>query len=252
MISYQSLINKIINFYDNHLQVKKVGSDFREQLENFATKDEKYPLVYICPVDAAPTEMGFTTEINLEIYCFDIIQKDRANINVILSDCHLILNDLYNWFLNSNDYSFDIVGVPTMTPLNNDLLDYAAGWVMTVTCSINNYTDCQVPLKEEPQPINCDCIKVTYQLVGEEPVTVDVVWNGVSENNGKKVYFITIGSYTYFLLWYTFDSLRWIFINDSLNIIETSLYEDTTCPYGTYTIEESSIFESFVVSECID
>ena len=54
MISYQSLINKIIYFYDNHLQVKKVGSDFREQLENFATKDEKYPLVYICPVDALP------------------------------------------------------------------------------------------------------------------------------------------------------------------------------------------------------
>ena len=34
MISYQSLINKIITFYDNHLQVKKVGSDFREQLED--------------------------------------------------------------------------------------------------------------------------------------------------------------------------------------------------------------------------
>lgn len=163
MISYQSLINKIIDFYDNHLQVKKVGSDFREQLENFATKDEKYPLVYICPVDALPSEMGFTTEINLEIYCFDIIQKDRANINVILSDCHLILNDLYNWFMNSNDYSFDIVGQPTMTPLNNDLLDYAAGWVMTVTCSINNYTDCQVPLNPAPQPINCnECIKVTF------------------------------------------------------------------------------------------
>ena len=145
MISYQSLVNKIINFYDNHLQVKKVGSDFREQLENFATKDERYPLVYICPVDAVPSEMGFTTEISLDIYCFDIIQKDRANINVILSDCHLILNDLYNWFQNSDDYSFDIVGVPTLTPLNNDLLDYAAGWLMNVTCSINNYTDCQVP-----------------------------------------------------------------------------------------------------------
>jgi hypothetical protein len=145
MISYISLVNKIIDFYDNHLQVKKVGSDFREQLENFATKDEKYPLVYICPIDSIPSEMGFTTEISLEIYCFDIIQKDRANINVILSDCHLILNDLYNWFLYSDDFDFDIVGQPTMTPLNNDLLDYAAGWMMTLTCSINNYTDCQVP-----------------------------------------------------------------------------------------------------------
>jgi hypothetical protein len=89
--------------------------------------------------------MGFTTEISLEIYCFDIIQKDRANINVILSDCHLILNDFYVWFTDSNDYSIDIMASPTMRPLNNDLLDYAAGWVMTVTCTISNYTDCQVP-----------------------------------------------------------------------------------------------------------
>ena len=29
MISYISLVNKIIDFYDSHLQVKKVGSDFR-------------------------------------------------------------------------------------------------------------------------------------------------------------------------------------------------------------------------------
>jgi hypothetical protein len=145
MISYQSLINKISTFYNNHLQVKKVGSDFVEQLPNFATKDEKYPLVYIAPIDATPGVEGFTTDIQLEIYCMDIIQKDRANINVILSDCHLILNDFYVWFTDSNDYSIDIMASPTMRPLNNDLLDYAAGWVMTVTCTISNYTDCQVP-----------------------------------------------------------------------------------------------------------
>jgi hypothetical protein len=32
MISYQSIVDKITTFYDNHLQVKKVGSDFKEQL----------------------------------------------------------------------------------------------------------------------------------------------------------------------------------------------------------------------------
>ncbi len=42
MTSYQALINKIEAFYNAHLQVKKVGSDFAEQMPNFATKDEKY------------------------------------------------------------------------------------------------------------------------------------------------------------------------------------------------------------------
>ena len=54
MTSYQALINEITAFYDNHIQVKKVGSDFKEQMFNFATKDEKYPIIYIVPVSALP------------------------------------------------------------------------------------------------------------------------------------------------------------------------------------------------------
>ncbi len=78
MISLQSTINKIIAFYNSHLQVKKVGSDFKEQMTNFATKDEKYPLVYVVPTGVTPYEN--VTIFNLELYCFDIIQMDRANI----------------------------------------------------------------------------------------------------------------------------------------------------------------------------
>ena len=146
MTSYQSLLNEIITFYDNHIQVKKVGSDFKEQMFNFATKDEKYPIVYIVHVSSLATEN--TNDFVLEIYCFDIIQKDRENINVILSDCQQILYDLYTYFINSTNYAFDLVDTPTFEPLNNDLLDYAAGWVMSATFAVNNWTDCAVPLKQ--------------------------------------------------------------------------------------------------------
>jgi len=144
VISYQALVNEIIAFYDAHLQVKKVGSDFKEQLFNFATKDEKYPIVYIVPVDSIPTDN--TNDFTLEIYCFDIIQKDRANINTILSDCHQILMDLYlNYTFSLDDRDFDVVGFPSLIPLNNDLLDYAAGWLMTITFTMDSWTDCQIP-----------------------------------------------------------------------------------------------------------
>jgi hypothetical protein len=92
MISYQSIVDKITTFYDNHLQVKKVGSDFKEQMVNFATADEKYPIVFVVPTGATPGEN--VTVFNLEIYCFDIIQMDRANITTILSDTQQILQDL--------------------------------------------------------------------------------------------------------------------------------------------------------------
>jgi hypothetical protein len=126
------------------MQVKKVGCDFKEQLFNFATKDEKYPIVYIVPVDSLPQEN--VTMFTLEIYCFDIIQKDRANITTILSDCHQILNDLYlNYTLSLTDTDFDVEGLPSFVPLNNDLLDYAAGWLMTITFVLPSWTDCQIP-----------------------------------------------------------------------------------------------------------
>ena len=144
MISYQALTDEIIAFYNAHLQVKKVGTDFKEQLFNFATKDEKFPLVYVVPVDAIPTEN--TTDFTLEIYCFDIIQKDRTNITTILSDTQQILNDLYlNYTFSLTDTDFDVVGSPSFIPLNNDLLDYAAGWVMTITFTMPSWTDCQIP-----------------------------------------------------------------------------------------------------------
>lgn len=145
MISLQSTINKIEAFYNSHLQVKKVGSDFKEQMTNFATKDEKYPIIFIVPVSVSNTEN--TNIFTLDIYCFDIIQKDRANIITILSDTHQILMDLYNYFTFSNDLSMDVSGIPSFTALNNDLLDYAAGYVMTITLEVDNWTDCDVPLR---------------------------------------------------------------------------------------------------------
>ncbi len=143
MISYQLIVDKITTFYNNHLQVKKVGSDFKEQMVNFATKDEAYPIVFIVPTGATPYEN--TTIFTLEIYCFDIIQMDRANITTILSDTQQILQDLFLEFTFSDDYDFDIDGQPTFIPLNNDLLDYAAGWQMNLSVVINSWTNCQVP-----------------------------------------------------------------------------------------------------------
>jgi hypothetical protein len=54
--------------------------------------------------------------------------------------------DLYlNYTFSLNDRDFDVVGVPALVPLNNDLLDYAAGWLMTITFTMDSWTDCQIP-----------------------------------------------------------------------------------------------------------
>jgi hypothetical protein len=180
--------------------------------------------------------------ISLEVYCLDIIQKDRANITVILSDCHQILVDLINYFNFGNDYSFDIVGSPSITPLNNQLLDYAAGWVMTLDVDISNWTNCQVPLKL-PVVVGCETISVTYTLDGGEPVTVEVESGGVV--NERPYYLFQLIDSTNFAV--VFIEGRWV-SGIPATTIEAELDTDTSCPFGIYTVKKSSLLESFEVN----
>ena len=94
----------------------------------------------------------------------------------------------------------------------------------------------------------CDCIKVTYQLIGEEPITVEVKSSGIL--NGKPYYEIVIieGESPSVLAWDNTGEHPDSWELDSDNI--PYLNEDTPCPFGVYTIEEGSIFEAFEVSEC--
>ena len=168
--SYTILKDRIQIFCDNHYQIKKFGGEFQAELNNFATKDEKYPILYISPVNQRIFEN--TTEFDMDVYCFDIIQEDRANINTIVSDTNLILNDLYNYYKEGYDDAVDVIGSPYLTPLNNQLLDYAAGWVMRITFTVNNYTACQIPFIDGiPYVVSNDCQTDFFKYLTCETVT---------------------------------------------------------------------------------
>ena len=144
MTSYITLLSKIEAFCNAHLQIKKYGGEFREQMPNFSTKDEKYPIVYVTP--NGDVEDLNTNQFTVDIYCVDIIQKDRANLNTILSDTQLILKDLFVYYRNDNDTELDVIGTASMSPLNNLDSDYVAGWLMSITFEVNSYGDCAIPM----------------------------------------------------------------------------------------------------------
>jgi hypothetical protein len=89
---------------------------------------------------------------------------------------------------------------------------------------------------------DCECIKVTYTLIGEDPVTVEVEYlDGeyrIINILGDGLDLIIDGG----------DGSFWYSIYEDNQ--QTLLEETTPCPFGTYTIEESSIFESFEVEPC--
>jgi hypothetical protein len=99
----------------------------------------------------------------------------------------------------------------------------------------------------------CDCISVTYTLVGEEPVTVEVESSG--EYNDKPLYDLSFISTNLILIWFSaYGPYTNIWAVETVSTIEgtiESLFEsENECPFGTYTLEEGSIFEAFSVSEC--
>ena len=94
-------------------------------------------------------------------------------------------------------------------------------------------------------PNDCDTIQVTYALIGEEPVTIEVSASGIE--NGKNYYNFTIGLNNC-QLEYLDGQWRLIIFEVGLQAV---LSEDIDCPFGTYnTNAEDSIFESFAV-DCV-
>jgi hypothetical protein len=103
-----------------------------------------------------------------------------------------------------------------------------------------------------PTPIGCDCISVTYQLDGEDPVTVEVESSGMSF--GKPSYLLDIGielpCYLSFNIIGEYP-FQWELTNDTFRVIDVPhLNSNTPCPFGIYTIEEGSIFLAFKVEPC--
>lgn len=176
-ISYINILQTIESFASAHLQIKKFASDFPAQMPNFATKNEEYPILFVSPTNSIFQENSNRYEI--DVYCFDIIQSDRENINTILSDTNLILNDLNRWMLDGELFGIDNVSTSEATPIDNSLLDYAAGWVMRMTFETDTYGVCEIPFSDSPVVItevnNIVYSKyLTCKTLSECPTIIDI------------------------------------------------------------------------------
>ena len=116
-VSYKKILNAFEDFATSHLQIKRFESEFEEQLPNFATEKENYPILFVSPNSSIFDENA--NQFTVTVSCFDIIQKDRSNINTILSDTNTIMNDVYRWFKDGEVLGIDVIDdAPNATPIN--------------------------------------------------------------------------------------------------------------------------------------
>ena len=172
------MLNAFESFSNAHLQIKRFASDFPEQVPNFGTEKENYPILFVSPNNTIFDENA--NQFTVDVYCFDIIEKDRININTILSDTNTILNDVYRWFKDGEIFGIDVItDTPTCTPINNGLLDYAAGWQMSITFVVDTYGICEIPFNESPVVITevCDIVYSQYltcETLADCPTIIDI------------------------------------------------------------------------------
>jgi hypothetical protein len=144
--SYITVKNALEQFAENHLVIKRFKTSFFEQIDNFSTADNTFPILYVVPSDV--TFEQYTDRFFFRIYCVDILQKDRSNESAILNDTLLTLRDLYNW-LKIADNGLNVLSTARAIPVNNFLVDYTAGWYLDVEVEgLAESNDCSIPFTD--------------------------------------------------------------------------------------------------------
>ena len=207
MISYLQAVNVIKTFADDHLQINRFDFEFKEQMQNLATLNEAYPFLYVVPL--ASDTITNVNEFEVEIYCVDRLQKDRTNVNYVVSDTNQILNDLVLWLEEGQD-DIEIVGTATQTPINNDLLDYVGGWVLRVRLQVEKIGLCEIPLGGEmPPPPTCEDALVknsdaTYSATvpsGDTLILPDTIYNFIVNGVTTSVTVPSLTDETFNIVW---------------------------------------------------
>lgn len=163
--SYNTLVNTLTQFANNHLTLQRFKCSFFEQMPNFSTEDNNFPILYAIPSDVSMGEN--IDEFSFRIYCVDILQKDRSNESTIINETLLVLRDLNNWLRLETAHDLNILNNPRAIPVNNFLTEFTTGWYMDIVIEATPETsDCAIPFSDNFifSGVTVDCTQVTPYL----------------------------------------------------------------------------------------
>jgi methionine synthase II (cobalamin-independent) len=129
MTTLNKIIDDIELFCSNHLQI---NSFYCGQTWNFQSKTNIYPAIILIP--SPSTIYDGKIVYNFQLYAIDRMNKDKSNLNEILSDMALVIADVVAEFndpeYDTYDYFIDD-DIINIEPLEEELDDIVAGWVAT-------------------------------------------------------------------------------------------------------------------------
>jgi hypothetical protein len=184
---------------------------------------------------------GFSLNFGNE---FDIVTQETEPNSLYNTYYANHLGNLYD--LQQRLFSFTAylpTGILSALKMNDKIIIKDKRYLINDISSTLNNGEVKMNLIRELIPIemSCDCIEITYTLVGGEPVTIQVF------ETGEDLYEFFIGE-DEFRLGFDTENEQWTLDFDGN--LEAVLDLDTSCPFGTFTIEEGSVFEAFEITNC--
>lgn len=197
--NYLTVINAIDTFCVNHANIHRFKSSFFEQMDDFSTSGNSFPIFYSVPNDIAMEEN--IDVMSFRIYCLDILQKDRVNEEAILNSTYQNLRDLVNWLRNDEYNDLNVLNSPRAIPVNNFLVDFTTGWYIDVELEVSVGTnDCAIPFTQNFQLTGTSC-DVSYITPFLTCATVtgcttlqEYVAQQINANSGASANYYTTGA----------------------------------------------------------
>lgn len=163
--SWQKLVDYLEVFATAHLQIKGFKSDFEDEMADWMDEEENYPLMWVVPpTNQFETSVGYYT---FKVIVLDRLQEGRGNVTSVVSDCHLILNDLFKYYRESNNFEIDFQVGATGDSLNTPAMDELAGAYSFITVEVESIGDCQIPIEPIPIPPVFICDPAEIEINGQ-------------------------------------------------------------------------------------
>lgn len=144
MVTYNTVVGDIKEFFGRHLQVK--------QFLNISTWDEQtlenvYVTVILVPQQSTINDSQLN--LNFNLFIADILNFDGSNQKDVYSDTLEIARDFVAYFSDNGCVGWNIEPNPTITPFNERPFDdILSGWILNFTVQLPFNRDvCNIPFE---------------------------------------------------------------------------------------------------------
>ncbi len=221
-VQYRDIINTFKTFLSQHRNVQQV---IDSQNYDFQAKENTYPAVVIVP--GISTTTSATVNLQFSLFFCDVLIADKSNCRDVYNDMLEVAKDFIAYFTGDPDTSWGLTEDCTLTPFEEQLDDFVAGWQLDCTVEIRfSHGICDLPLKNV-SPVD---------LPPQADFVAFILANHVTVVN-KSV---------------NYDQLSWEFTGANVqDMVRDELAKLVYPEPGTYTIKLTAYRAGYPESTCI-